>query len=75
MSTQTEESRKNDLLNLVLPKLRPFQREALDFATKGKRYGRQWTTEDGSSVATDDTQLDQRLLGKGRILLADGTFL
>jgi SNF2 family DNA or RNA helicase len=29
------------LLEQVVPKLRPFQREALEFATKGKLYDRQ----------------------------------
>jgi hypothetical protein len=35
------------LLQEVLPHLRPFQREALEFAVSGKRYGRQFT--DGST--------------------------
>ena len=38
------------LLQEVLPKLRPFQREALEFAVSGKRYDRQFT--DGSTNTT-----------------------
>lgn len=65
------------LLDQVLPKLRPFQREALEFATEGKLYKRQCADEDttsstGASLSSAAcTTTDESLLGKGRILLAD----
>ena len=66
------------LLQQVIPKLRPFQREALEFATQGKVYERQCAGDEpkdrqalSSSAIRTSTTLDQSLLGKGRILLAD----
>lgn len=60
------------LLEQVKPKLRPFQREALEFATKGKRYGRQLSKESlKSSNKTAEVVVDRSVLGTGRILLAD----
>lgn len=61
-------------LQCILGKLRPFQREAFDFAVHGKSYPRQFANDnendkkryDETSVAIDPT-----LIGKGRILLAD----
>jgi SNF2 family DNA or RNA helicase len=41
------------LLEQVVPKLRPFQREALEFATKGKLYDRQRA---GTSTGTENGQ-------------------
>jgi SNF2 family DNA or RNA helicase len=58
------------LLEQVVPKLRPFQREALEFATEGKLYDRQHA---GTSTGTKDnsTKLllaDEMGLGKVRKL-------
>lgn len=61
-STSAENNKMRDDLLL---KLRPFQREAYEFATKGKSTPRQF--DDGKK---DDFQYDAALLGKGRILLA-----
>jgi hypothetical protein len=55
---------KSPDLECILEKLRPFQREAFDFATTGKSYRRQWQNDDRPN-------LDPNLVGKGRILLAD----
>jgi hypothetical protein len=60
--TSTENNKMRDDLLL---KLRPFQREAYEFATQGKITPRQ--CNDGKP---DDLQYDSALLGKGRILLA-----
>ena len=51
-------------LQCILEKLRPFQREAFDFATTGMSYRRQWQND-------KRPKLDPNLVGKGRILLAD----
>jgi len=67
------------LLQELLPKLRPFQREALEFAVTGKRYSRQFAVEGSASSATssshhnnynDDSSLFPSS-PNGRILLAD----
>ena len=66
----------------ILPKLRPFQREALEFATKGTPYRRFHKNNQGSKEREagqknnkDETKNcsfeEPSLLGKGRILLAD----
>jgi SWI/SNF-related matrix-associated actin-dependent regulator of chromatin subfamily A-like protein 1 len=58
------------LFEQIYPKLRPFQVEALEFATTGKLYHRQWS--EAASGKNDATSFfDPSLLGKGRILLAD----
>ena len=67
------------LLQNILQKLRPFQREAVDFATKGTMYNRQWDDDTVDTCYTTQQKYeslnsfsyDQTLLGKGRILLAD----
>jgi SNF2 family DNA or RNA helicase len=46
------------LLEQVVPKLRPFQREALEFATKGKLYDRQRAGTD-TSAGMDSTNNGQ----------------
>jgi hypothetical protein len=56
----------NKMRDDLLLKLRPFQREAYEFATQGKTTPRQWNDE----TKQDDFQYDPALLGKGRILLA-----
>jgi hypothetical protein len=55
----------NKMRDDLLLKLRPFQREAYDFATQGKITPRQW-----NDSKQDDFHYDPALLGKGRILLA-----
>jgi hypothetical protein len=59
----------------IMSMLRPFQREAVDFATQGKLHQRQFSNNDDSnkSAVTKDNNIsyDPNLLGKGRILLAD----
>ena len=62
-------ARDSSALDHVLEKLRPFQRETFDFATKGTTYSRQWASDDAQKPQTKP--LDQDLIGKGRILLAD----
>jgi hypothetical protein len=52
---------KSPDLECILEKLRPFQREAFDFATTGKSYRRQWQNDERPN-------LDPNLVGKGRIL-------
>lgn len=68
-------SDKHPLLSKLISKLRPFQREALEFAVLGKQYERQFVVEEASSVkhkAKSTLPADSsQLLGKGRILLAD----
>jgi SNF2 family DNA or RNA helicase len=61
-------------LEHILEKLRPFQREAFDFATKGTTYRRQWESDDVSRTGkhqTESVDENSNLIGKGRILLAD----
>ena len=65
-SSVASRSEPPDDLSCILKKLRPFQREAFDFATKGTTYSRQWADE-----SKDNKLLDTSLLGKGRILLCD----
>jgi SNF2 family DNA or RNA helicase len=62
-------ARDSSALERILEKLRPFQREAFEFATKGTTYSRQWASDDARKPQTEP--LDQNLIGKGRILLAD----
>lgn len=77
MSLPVQVARDSSALEHILEKLRPFQREAFDFATKGTTYSRQWASDDDDDDADYDSQkpqtkpLDQDLIGKGRILLAD----
>jgi hypothetical protein len=72
------------LLTHLLPQLRPFQREALEFAVEGKRYGRQFIVANAESLETDDSvshstpaaaadhvTKDCFPVGQGRILLGD----
>jgi hypothetical protein len=56
----------------ILKKLRPFQREAYDFATLGKISNRQWSSSDNKDnpPTKNEFYYDTELLGKGRILLA-----
>jgi len=65
---RTEEQEES--LQRILKKLRPFQREAYDFATNGKIYTRQCNAKD-SDHKTSSFEYDPSLLGKGRILLCD----
>lgn len=65
-SDKNKTKTKIDPLDGILEKLRPFQREAFEFATKGKAFQRQWA--DSSS---DTFEYDPNLLGQGKILLAD----
>jgi SWI/SNF-related matrix-associated actin-dependent regulator of chromatin subfamily A-like protein 1 len=77
---------KHPLLSKLVSKLRPFQREALEFAVLGRQYQRQFTVNDtdtstsgdgdGKTAAVSSTDLPEddhasSLLGIGRILLAD----
>ena len=75
----------DDMLQTLLTKLRPFQREAFEFATQGiipKRECTSWhkSSSSASSSSTkkkkessnnDSFRFDRSVLGKGRILLAD----
>lgn len=71
-ATALAPQRLPSLYDQVLPKLRPFQREALEFAVNGKRYDRQVSPSTAASnTKTPNAQFDPSLLGKGRILLAD----
>ena len=63
--------RNPSLLEQVLPKLRPFQREAFEFATRGEKYERQFSSEEAAASVDFGDVTDPSLLGKGRILLAD----
>jgi SWI/SNF-related matrix-associated actin-dependent regulator 1 of chromatin subfamily A len=67
---------RNSLLDDLLAKLRPFQREAFDFATQGKIHRRQSphgtnATARSTTPSVSSVSPDPSLLGKGRILLAD----
>lgn len=71
-------SDKHPLLSKLISKLRPFQREALEFSVLGKQYERQFVVEETSSTenrvtkSTSATSQNTALnLGRGRILLAD----
>jgi len=44
------------LLDQVLPKLRPFQREAFEFATKGEKYARQLNSKPMSTASGSPTE-------------------
>jgi SNF2 family DNA or RNA helicase len=72
------------LLEQVVPKLRPFQREALEFATKGKLYDRQragststGTSTNGQPMTTSSDQTTGRSVASTtndystKLLLAD----
>jgi SNF2 family DNA or RNA helicase len=67
------------LLEQVVPKLRPFQREALEFATKGKLYDRQraGTSTNGQPMVTSSDQTTGRSVARTtkenstKLLLAD----
>jgi SWI/SNF-related matrix-associated actin-dependent regulator 1 of chromatin subfamily A len=70
MSKNNNNNNMSRDLECILSKLRPFQREAFDFATAGKTSNRQWN-DDTPHKQKNAVQLDPNLLGKGRILLAD----
>ena len=56
----------------LLPKLRPFQKEAYLFATQGKVSERLQQPSTSSSKNDDCSfEYDPSLIGKGRLLLAD----
>jgi SNF2 family DNA or RNA helicase len=55
------------LLEQVVPKLRPFQREALEFATKGNLYDRQHAGTSTSSTSGQPMTKENST----KILLAD----
>ena len=57
------------LLQDVLPRLRPFQREALEFATKGKIFERQWKNDSTTARPTGQGKVSSS--PNGRLLLAD----
>ena len=64
------------LYEQVLPKLRPFQKEAVDFAISGKQYDRQFNTDDDTTPTTSCSStrcgaIEPSRLVKGRLLLAD----
>ena len=61
------------LLQEVLPKLRPFQREALEFATQGKIFARQWKNSGSTKSSDNKSQRTQKTPPppRGRLLLAD----
>jgi hypothetical protein len=69
------EEQQHPLLYRLLPKLRPFQREAMEFAVTGKRHARQMTLEATITTNTSTTEHDntpQQIYNpQGRILLAD----
>ena len=72
MSPTSINQRTSSLESLILPKLRPFQREAFEFAVNGKLYDRQLIENDhGRGRGKGKVTMDPSLLGKGRILLAD----
>lgn len=68
-----DKNRNNDpILSHLLKQLRPFQREAYDFCTKGIIARRQVAAADNENKSCNDPIVyDNDLLGKGRILLAD----
>lgn len=68
-SREPEDSIKDPLLPQILPKLRPFQREAFEFAVHGKRFARQWdpSAEEYSVESTSKQELNP----DGRLLIAD----
>jgi hypothetical protein len=49
----TNISNESPLLQNILQKLRPFQLEAFDFATKGSTYNRQWGEGEASNNDSD----------------------
>ena len=64
------------LLNEVMPKLRPFQREALEFATEGRIFERQFhygATDEHERLRSCNKTLSSssRIHPQGRLLLAD----
>jgi hypothetical protein len=72
------EEQQHPLLYRLLPKLRPFQREAMEFAVTGKRHARQMTLEATITTNTSTTEHDNNTTTpqenynpQGRILLAD----
>jgi hypothetical protein len=67
-AADAREKEDNPHLEPLLAKLRPFQREAYEFATKGTSFNRQWAEE---QLEEDAFEYDEQYLGKGRILLAD----
>jgi hypothetical protein len=75
MSQQQDHQEWQKAREDIMSMLRPFQREAVDFATQGKLYQRQFSNNDDSNKSADTKEnnisYDPNLLGKGRILLAD----
>ena len=71
--TTTSRDNPPTLESSILPKLRPFQREAFEFAVRGKIYDRQLNDDSAQNqqYGTAGASRDPSLLGKGRILLAD----
>lgn len=83
-NNQDDDDDDDESLQNLLKQLRPFQREAYEFATEGKIYQRQWRSDDketkqqsqnGNTLSSTLSipSYDPELLGKGRILLA-GSF-
>lgn len=69
---QLEDSSLTEEEKSLLPKLRPFQKEAYLFTTQGK-VSKRLRQPSQSNDNNDDSSFsyDPSLLGKGRILLAD----
>lgn len=60
---------QSPLLQNILKKLRPFQLEAFDFATKGITYNRQWGEGEAStnvSDGSDESTNNARIKSKAR---------
>jgi hypothetical protein len=71
-SSQGEDQPLSEELKTLLPKLRPFQKEAFLFATQGTVSKRLRQTSSSNSKGDDpEFTCDPSLLGKGRILLGD----
>ncbi|KAG7353456.1 helicase [Nitzschia inconspicua] len=72
---QNDATDKNSALERLLKQLRPFQREAYDFATKGIVNTRQDESSGSASDIKRKTNspvvYDPKLMGQGRLLLAD----
>jgi SWI/SNF-related matrix-associated actin-dependent regulator 1 of chromatin subfamily A len=70
----SETASSDEVLSRLLGQLRPFQREAYEFATQGTISTRQSSSDNDNDNDKKDNSShnpDLNLLGKGRILLAD----
>eukprot|EP00980_Cylindrotheca_fusiformis_P029622 scaffold23625_cov137-Cylindrotheca_fusiformis.AAC.7 len=72
MRNEKKDEGDDPILSHLLKQLRPFQREAYDFCTKGITSKRQFSkTDGGDEIENDSIVFQPEFLGKGRILLAD----